>query len=108
MNINLKYNTIYALKFIIPIVIIISLFLGGISAGIITFEQPKKITGEITATIKIDFGDGMNYSTVITLGNSTVFDFLLAVEKKGEITIETKVSTMGSYVNSIRDRKSVV
>lgn len=80
---------IFSLKLLIPIIIVIVLFLGGINAGIITFEKEKTITGEITATLKIDFGDGNIYSDTITLDNSTVYDFLLEVEKKGEISIET-------------------
>ena len=62
MKMNTKEKSIYLLKIFIPILIVIGLFLGGVNAGIITFEAPKKIvTGKITATIVIDFGDGKNY-----------------------------------------------
>ena len=75
-------------KILIPIIIVIVLFLGGINAGIISFEKEKTITGKITATINIDFGDGNFYTDIFTLDNSTVYDFLLEVEKKGEISVE--------------------
>jgi hypothetical protein len=84
-----KSMIIFSLKLLIPIIIVIVLFLGGINAGVITFEKEKTNTGEITATLKIDFGDGNFFSDTITLDNSTVYDFLLEVEKKGEISIET-------------------
>ena len=90
MDQKTKSNIIYASKILIPLIIVIGLFLTGISAGIITFEPPRVIgKGEITATVEIDFGDGTIYSNVITLDNSTVLDFLLEVEKKGDISIET-------------------
>jgi hypothetical protein len=86
---NKKSMISFSLKLLIPIIIVIVLFLSGINAGVITFEKEKIITGEITATLKIDFGDGNFFSDTITLDNSTVYDFLLEVEKKGEISIET-------------------
>jgi hypothetical protein len=101
---NNKEKRVYLIKIIIPIIIVIGLFLGGVNAGIITFESPKKIvTGKITATITLDFGDGKNYSKVLTLDNSTVFGFLLELEKNGDIIVEkTYNEQMGSYeINSI-------
>jgi len=95
-----KDNIIYGLKILIPILVVIILFLGGISAGIITFENPHKkiITGKVTATIEIDFGDGTTYSKVMTLDNSTVFDFLLDLEKTGVISIKTTYwESFGGY-----------
>jgi hypothetical protein len=90
MDQKTKGSIIYALKFLIPIIVVVGLFLGGVSAGIINFEPPKIInTGEVTATIVIDFGDGTTYSDILTLDNSTGFDILLEVEKKGAISIET-------------------
>ncbi len=91
MNQKKRSNIIYTSKILIPLIIVISLFLGGISTGIITFESPNKIinTGKASATIEIDFGDGIAYSSVFTLDNSTVFEFLLEVEKNGDINIET-------------------
>ena len=77
------------MKKVIPLIIIILLLLGGISSGIITFEKPNQITGKVTATIKIEFGDGKVYSNHFTIDNSTVLDFLLEVEKKGDITVKT-------------------
>lgn len=106
MNPDTKSNIIYASKILIPIVIVIGLFLGGVSAGIITFESPDKIviTGEISASIVIDFGDGTTYSKVLILDNSTVFDFLLEIEKIGDISIETTYwESFGGYsVDSIK------
>ena len=96
MNSNSKNQVIYISKIIIPIFIIIGLFLGGVNAGIITFEPPKNLTGEITATIKLEFGGGTNFSRVITVDNSTVFDFLLELDKTGDIIVESK-ETSGSY-----------
>jgi len=87
---------IFILKILIPLIVIIFLFLGGINAGVITFEKQKTITGEITATIKIDFADGTIYQNVLHLTNATVFDFLLKVEKIGDIKIETSEES-GSY-----------
>ena len=106
MNPDTKSNIMYASKILIPIVIVIGLFLGGVSAGIITFESPDKIviTGEISASIVIDFRDGTTYSKVLTLNNSTVFDFLLEIEKIGDISIETTYwESFGGYsVDSIK------
>jgi hypothetical protein len=105
MKSETKSNLNYALKFLIPIMIVVGLFLGGVSAGIITFENPNKklITGEATATIEIDFRDGTTYSKAMTLDNSTVFDFLLELEKAGDISIETTYwESFGGYsVDSI-------
>ena len=100
-----KNNVIYASKIIIPILIVIGLFFGGVSAGIITFEPPNKTvnTGMITATIEIDFGDGTIYSDVLNLENSTGFDVLLELETQGKISIETTYwESFGGYsVDSI-------
>ena len=105
MNPKTNSNIIYALKILIPIIILIGLFLGGISAGIITFEPQNKIinTGKVTATIVIDFGDGTTYSDVLTLENSTGFSILLELEKQGIIGIETTYwESFGGYsVDSI-------
>ena len=101
---NKKEKMMFLLKILIPLIIVVALFLGGVNAGIITFETPNKIvTGKITATISIDFGDGKNYSKVMTLDNSTVFGFLLELEKTGTISVEkTYNEQMGSYeINSI-------
>jgi hypothetical protein len=99
MDQKTKGNIIYASKILILIIIVIGLFLGGINAGIITFEPPKAVSyGKITATLVINFGDGTTYSNVITLENSTVFEFLLEAEKTGDISIETTYwESFGGY-----------
>lgn len=86
-----KDSIIFALKLIIPLLIVISLFIGGISTGIITFEPPKKILNKesINATIIIDFGDGITYSKYMAIYNSTIFDFLLEFQNIGDIQLET-------------------
>ena len=89
MKQKIRDNLIYTLKILIPLIIVILLLIGGISSGIITFKKPKVITGKVTATIKIDFGDGKVYSNLFTMDNSTVLDFLLEVEKKGDVTVKT-------------------
>ena len=69
-------------KLIIPIICVFLLFIGGINAGVITFEAPKKqLDGEITATIKIDFGDGNSFSKTVNLINATVYESLLDLEE---------------------------
>ena len=81
-----KERLIFTLKFLIPLLIVISLFIGGITAGIITFEKPNKIADnkQINATIIIDFGDGKIYSKDMIINNLTIFDFLLEVQKIGD------------------------
>ena len=96
MNAKIKSKVIYCSKILLPIAIIVGLFLSGVGVGIITFEPPSSITGEITATIVIDFGDGTNYTKILVMDNSTVFDFLLEVEKIGDIIVETHEES-GSY-----------
>jgi hypothetical protein len=86
---NKKNNIIFALKLFIPIVFVISLFIVGINAGVINFEKEKIITGEITASIKINFGDGVTYSEIFKLDNSTVYDLLLRLEQNSDIILET-------------------
>ena len=84
-----REKIIYLSKFLIPLVLVILLFLGGISTGIVTFEKTEQITGKSNVTIIIDFGDGTTYSKTMILENSTVFDFLLRLEDEGEIATET-------------------
>ena len=89
MEINTKNKILYSLKILIPIIVVITLFLSGISLGVITFEKPKdKITGKITATLMIEFNDGKNFTQTIIVENSTVLDLLKESEKYGDITIE--------------------
>lgn len=91
MNKDKRGNIIYLSKIIIPIIVVIGLFLGGVSAGIITFEPPnKKVnTGLITISIEVDFNDGTKYIGDMILENSTGFDILIELEKQDIITIET-------------------
>jgi len=91
MNKDKRGNIIYLSKIIIPIIVVIGLFLGGVSAGIITFESPnKKVnTGLITISIEVDFSDGTKYIGDMILENSTGFDILIELEKQDIITIET-------------------
>ncbi len=86
-----KATIVYLSKILIPVTVVISLFLGGIGAGIITFEPPEEVSSEekVSATLVLDFGDGTRYSTALTIENATVFDVLLELEKQGAITIET-------------------
>jgi len=99
MELNSKQKIIIALKLLIPLLIVVLLFLGGISAGVITFEPEKWSNGKATAILKIDFGNNNIYSKKIVLINATVFDFLLEAEKTGDIKIETTYwESFGSYV----------
>jgi hypothetical protein len=91
---------IFKLKLVIPLIIIISLFIGGVSTGVITFELPNKTTNDkqINATIIIDFGDGKTYSKDMKIYNLTVFDFLLEVQKIGDINLESSYNEqMGGF-----------
>jgi len=89
METKTKSKIFFSLKILIPIIVVFTLFLSGINAGVITFEKPKdKITGKITATLTIDFNDGEKFSQVITVENSTVLDLLREAERYGDISIE--------------------
>ena len=79
----------YGLKIFIPIIVVIVLFTGGISVGIITFEPPEKnmYKNEVTATIIINFEDGQRISDIITTRNATVYNFLLKSSDTGSFTI---------------------
>lgn len=105
MNTDTKNNIFYGLKILIPIVIVIGLFLGGVSAGIITFEAPNTNvnTGLITVTIEVDFSDGTTYSDELSLENITGYDLLLELEEQDILTIETTYwESFGGYsVDSI-------
>jgi len=90
MKKEVKKNLRYALSIMIPIFVVIILFIGGINAGIITFEAPKiEVEGEVTATITINFGNEKIYSEDLTMINATVFDFLQKIEVIGDIVLET-------------------
>lgn len=85
---------IFTLKLLIPLIIVIFLFIAGVSTGIITFELPDKniVIEQIYTTIIVDFGDGKKYSRDMTINNSTVYDLLLEVQKNGDIILETSYS----------------
>jgi molybdopterin-binding protein len=88
METKLKNHIIYTMKFIIPMVIILGLFIGGISKGVITFKKPEIATGTVKATIKIDFNDGTIYTKTITMVNSTAYDFLMKINKTDDILVK--------------------
>lgn len=104
MNQKTKDNIISASKLILPIIVVIILFLGAVVAGIITFEPPEIVkTGEVTATIIINFGDGITFSDTFTLNNTTGFSILLELEQQEIIDVETTYwESFGGYsVDSI-------
>ena len=70
--------------------IVIFLFIGGVSTGVITFELPEKNVDmkTINATIIIDFEEGKTYTKNMIIYNSTIFDFLLEIQKIGDIQLE--------------------
>ncbi len=95
-----KGSLIFAFKIIIPLIVVLSLFIGGVSTGIISFELPKsdKKDESINASILIDFGDGKTYSKDMTINNSTIFNFLLEVQKIENISVETNYNEqVGGY-----------
>jgi hypothetical protein len=89
METKFKNHTIYIMKFIIPVLIILGLFIGGISKGVITFKKPEITTGTIKATIKIDFNDGIVYTKTMTMVNSTAYDLLMKIDKTNDILVKT-------------------
>lgn len=105
MDQNSKSNIIYASKILIPVIIIIGLFLGGVGAGIITFESPNNNVdiGKINFTIIIDFSDGTTYKADLAFENITGFDILSKLEELGIVGIETTYweSFDGYVVDSI-------
>jgi len=108
-----KGRLIFAFKIIVPLIVVLSLFIGGVSTGIISFELPKSDNkGEaINASILIDFGDGKTYSKDMTINNSTIFNFLLEVQKIENISLETNYNEqVGGYeIKSItyQDKKYI-
>ena len=100
MNQNFKEKLFFSLKIIIPLIIVIFLFLAGVSVGVITFEPPeKKSQGEISALIEIKVDNQIILSKELTLINATVLDFLLELEKLGDISLKkTYWEQFESYV----------
>jgi hypothetical protein len=90
MGFNTKDKIIFSSKLLIPLFVVILLFFGGISSGIITFEPVEKtIQGEVRATIKIEFNDGNSYSKSVVLVNATVFDYIVEITSSDEFNMET-------------------
>lgn len=93
-----KDNLIFTLKLLIPLIIVISLFIGGVSTGIITFEKPEddiKIQNNQnnksveSAIIKIYFNDNSVVTFNFTTMNISVYDYLLKASEIGNFTIES-------------------
>ncbi len=93
-----KDNLIFTLKLLIPLIIVISLFIGGVSTGIITFEKPEddiKIQNNQNnksvelAIIKIYFNDNSVVIFNFTTMNISVYDYLLKASEIGNFTIES-------------------
>lgn len=77
-----------SLKIIIPLVIIIALFAGAVTVGIITFEPPQQSSDtEITVTVILDFGDGKISSFNVTTKNATVYGCLIESANMGDFII---------------------
>lgn len=97
---NTKNKLFVSLKIIIPLITVICLFLVGVNVGVITFEPPeKKSQGEISAQIEIKVDNQIIFSRELKLINATVLDFLLELEKLGDITItKTYWEQFESYV----------
>ena len=105
MNFENQNKIKYILTFLIPIIVVIGLFMGGIGTGIITFEQTSKIEifdpndesenqipedqhRYINATIEIYFENDVKYTRLFQLEkNLTVFDFLLITKETGDIDV---------------------
>jgi hypothetical protein len=105
MNSENENKIKYILTFLIPILVILGLFMGGIGTGIITFEQKQsgnlfKTIDEsenrnaeeqsnfINATIMINFDSDTRYTRLFQLEeNLTIFDFLLLVKEIGDINV---------------------
>ncbi len=61
----------------------------GITSGCLEQETDQSITEEITATVKIDFGNETVYTYEIKTINNTVYGFLLESARKGEFSVNT-------------------
>lgn len=100
MSHDTKWKIAYVSKLLIPIIVVIILFIGGIHAGVITFKPPERnIEGEINATLTIYFNNETIYSkSVKAPANSTVYDLLLKATENNEIEVE---ATYWESFNSI-------
>jgi hypothetical protein len=78
------------LKIVIPIIIILAIFSGAVALEVIKFEKPAVINSEeITATVIIDFGEGIPELYEISTINNTVYGFLLEVSHQEGYDIKT-------------------
>jgi hypothetical protein len=73
----------------IYLVLIITILLTGIISGCINQVNENSIKEEVTATVKIDFGNQTIKSYNITTKNNTVYGFLLEAAKKGGYNVNT-------------------
>jgi len=86
-----REEKILLLKLLIPLTIIILLFAGAVSLGVITIGPEDKITidEKVTATIIIYFGDRNVISHVLAIKNNTVYDFLMEVAEMEDIEVKS-------------------
>jgi len=93
-----KDSLFFSLKLLIPLIIIISLFIGGVSTGIITFEKPEddiKIQNNQnnrsaeSAIIKIYFNDDSVITFNFTTINISVYDYLLKASEIGNFIVKS-------------------
>jgi len=93
-----KDSLFFSLKLLIPLIIIISLFIGGVSTGIITFEKPEDDTkiqnnqnnrSAESAIIKIYFNDDSVITFNFTTMNISVYDYLLKASEIGNFTVKS-------------------
>jgi hypothetical protein len=89
METESKNHIIYAMKFVIPILIVLGLIFVGISKGVITFNKIETTTGTIKAIIKIDFNDGAVYEKTMIMVNSTAYDFLMRIDETNDVKVNT-------------------
>lgn len=93
-----KDSLFFSLKLLIPLIIIISLFIGGVSTGIITFEKPEDDTkiqntqnnrSAESAIIKIYFNDDSFITFNFTTMNISVYNYLLEASEIGNFTVKS-------------------
>jgi len=100
-------------KIIIPLIVVITIFLGAMAAGIITIGTLEKNKEEVTAIIYLDYGGGDIQSYEITSINNTVYGFLIEAANEGGFDIQTTyygqydstlVDSIGSYIGGQDDK----
>jgi len=70
-------------------IIILAVVIIGITSGCLEQETNDDIKEEISATVKIDFGNETVNTYEITTKNNTVYGFLLELAKEGGYTVNT-------------------